>query len=450
MKKEIRKMQPQEKPVTRKAPAAICLALLCAVLCASCAPKQESGSNAQNAAVSENTDAGQDAAAPGNADENQKAAAPGNADESQKAAAPGNEAAGQEAVTSEKAAAVQAGATQDPASEEAEADAEETMSEGTDTPCEVRSTQYTGSFSSMFLSEGDTVAVISPSSLPSRKQVDAVVNGLKEWGYIPVEGKHVCEETRTLDDCKEDLLWALEDPSVKAVFCVRGGYASSEVMDDMALDSISSAGKLIIGYSDITVYHSAWTMAGIPSVHASMSAAFMDLPAPCRDAEQKMLRGELPAYTCPSTPLCRTGETEGILIGGNLSTFTSVIGTEYDSTKTDQPYILFLEDESENLQHIHRYLTILKHHGVLDRAAGIVFGEWADIPTDLADYDGNSRGGTFTSVSDMISRQFLDGLDIPVAFGFPAGHADTNYPLLMGEKAHLKVSEDSFTLDWEE
>ena len=437
MKKEIRKMQPQEKPVTRKAPAAICLALLCAVLCASCAPKQESGSNAQNTAVSENTDAGQEAAVPGNADE------------SQKAAAPGNEAAGQDAVTSEKAAAVQAGATQDPASEETEADAEETMSEGTDTPCEVRSTQYTGSFRSMFLSEGDTVAVISPSSLPSRKQVDAVVNGLKEWGYIPVEGKHVCEETR-LDDCKEDLLWALEDPSVKAVFCVRGGYASSEVMDDMALDSISSAGKLIIGYSDITVYHSAWTMAGIPSVHASMSAAFMDLPAPCRDAEQKMLRGELPAYTCPSTPLCRTGETEGILIGGNLSTFTSVIGTEYDSTKTDQPYILFLEDESENLQHIHRYLTILKHHGVLDRAAGIVFGEWADIPTDLADYDGNSRGGTFTSVSDMISRQFLDGLDIPVAFGFPAGHADTNYPLLMGEKAHLKVSEDSFTLDWEE
>ena len=408
-------MQPQEKPVTRKAPAAICLALLCAVLCASCAPKQESGSNAQNTAVSENTDAGQEAAVPGNADE------------SQKAAAPGNEAAGQDAVTSEKAAAVQAGATQDPASEETEADAEETMSEGTDTPCEVRSTQYTG-----------------------RKQVDAAVNGLKEWGYIPVEGKHVCEETRTLDDCKEDLLWALEDPSVKAVFCVRGGYASSEVMDDMALDSISSAGKLIIGYSDITVYHSAWTMAGIPSVHASMSAAFMDLPAPCRDAEQKMLRGELPAYTCPSTPLCRTGETEGILIGGNLSTFTSVIGTEYDSTKTDQPYILFLEDESENLQHIHRYLTILKHHGVLDRAAGIVFGEWADIPTDLADYDGNSRGGTFTSVSDMISRQFLDGLDIPVAFGFPAGHADTNYPLLMGEKAHLKVSEDSFTLDWEE
>ena len=77
-------------------------------------------------------------------------------------------------MTSEKAAAVQAGATQDPASEEAGADAEETMSEGTDTPCEVRSTQYTGSFSSMFLSEGDTVAVISPSSLPSSAECQSL------------------------------------------------------------------------------------------------------------------------------------------------------------------------------------------------------------------------------------------------------------------------------------
>lgn len=326
---------------------------------------------------------------------------------------------------------------------------EETMSEGTDTPCEVRYAQYTGSHSAMFLAEGDAVAVISPSALPSREQVDAVVNGLKEWGYTPVEGKHVCDTIRSLEDCKEDLMWALEDPDVKAVFCVRGGYAASEVMDIMDPDSISGAGKLIIGYSDITVYHSAWTTAGVPSVHASMSAAFMDLPEPCREAEQKILRGEIPAYTCPSVGLCREGEAEGILIGGNLSTFTSVIGTEYDSTKMDQPYILFLEDESEDLQHIHRYLTILKHHGVLERAAGIVFGEWADVPADLGDYDGNSRGGLFTSVSEMISREFPEISKIPVAFGFPAGHAETNYPLLMGEKAHLKVSGDSYTLDWE-
>jgi muramoyltetrapeptide carboxypeptidase len=179
-----------------------------------------------------------------------------------------------------------------------------------------------------------------------------------------------------------------------------------------------------------------------------MSAAFTDLPQECVEVEQRMLRGEIPSYTCEGSDYDKQGQAEGILIGGNLSTFTSVLGTVYDCTKTDQPYILFFEDESEDLQHVHRYLAVLKHLGVLDRASGIVVGEWVDVPTDMDDYDGSSRGGAFKSMSDMISRQYLSDLDIPVAFDFPAGHGETNYPLLMGAKARLDVSAGSFTLSW--
>ena len=329
-----------------------------------------------------------------------------------------------------------------------EASEPETFTEGVDTACEVSYSAYAGEHGSLFLKEGDSVAVISPSSLPTREQVDAVVTGLKEWGYTPVEGEYVCVEERTLENCLSDLEWALNDPTIKAVFCVRGGYGASEVADVMAADLVKNANKLIIGYSDITVYHSAWTVAGVPSIHASMSAAFGDFPEACFEAEHNIIEGQIPSYTCAGSDYDKTGEAEGILIGGNLSTFTSVIGAAFDSTKIDEPYILFLEDEGENMQHLHRYLTVLKHAGALDKAAGIVFGEWADIPTDLEDYSGDSRGGTFTSMGDMISRQFLQDLDIPVAFGFPGGHGDTNYPLLMGEKAHLTVSDGSFSLSW--
>ena len=324
----------------------------------------------------------------------------------------------------------------------------ETFTEGVDTACEVSYAAYAGDFADLFLKQGDSVAVISPSSLPSREQVDAVVAGLKDWGYVPVEGQYVCVEERTLADCLADLKWALEDPDIKAVFCVRGGYGVSEVADELPLDLVKSSNKLIIGYSDITVLHSAWTVAGLPSIHASMSAAFTGLPAECVEVEKKIVEGQIPSYACAGSDFDKSGEAEGILIGGNLSTFTSVIGTAYDCTKIDEPYILFLEDEGENMQHIHRYLTILKHAGVLDNAQGIVFGEWADIPADLEDYPGDSRGGTFTSMGDMISRQFLADVDAPVAFGFPAGHGDTNYPLLMGAKAHLSVTDGSFTLSW--
>lgn len=320
------------------------------------------------------------------------------------------------------------------------------ISEGEDTKCGVTYSQYSGKNKELFLKEGDKIAVISPSALPKREQVDAVIEGLKKWGYEPVEGKHVCAETRTLDDIIEDLEWALEDPQIKAIFCVRGGYGATEAADRLSLDLIKNANKLIIGYSDITVYHSAWTAVGVPSIHACMSGTFGEFPESCLEAEEKILKGEIPSYTCESSSYCQQGEATGVLIGGNLSTFTAVIGSAYDCTKNGEPYILFLEDVGEDIQHLHRYLTILKHTGVLDNAAGIVFGEWTELPEDLGDYFGSNRGGTYKSIADMISRQFLPDINVPVAFGFPAGHGDINYPLLMGEKAQLKVDADTFTL----
>lgn len=322
-------------------------------------------------------------------------------------------------------------------------------SEGDETPCETRFEQYAGPARSLFLSEGDRIAVISPSSFPDRRNVDATLSGLRAWGYVPVEGRYACGEVRTLENCLEDLKWALEDPDIKAVFCVRGGYGGSQVMDRLPKGLIGASPKLIIGYSDITVFHAAWTAAGIPSVHGSMSAAFTELPEANAEAERRMLRGEVPVYTCKGSPYDRTGEAEGILVGGNLSTFMETLNTAYDCTVRGFPYILFLEDDGENISHLHHYLTVLKHFGVLDRASGILLGEWTKMLfSDKDAPDGSSRGGVYVSAADMISREFTRGLEIPMAFGFPAGHGGVNWPLLMGAKAHLAVTDGSFRIEW--
>lgn len=331
----------------------------------------------------------------------------------------------------------------------AEGAAPSTRSEGEDTPCEVRFTPYDGPRKDLFLSEGDRIAVIAPASVPRPGQVDATVSGLAAWGYVPVEGKHVREEIRTLENCIEDLEWALADPSVKAVFCVRGGYGASDVMDRIPAERIRSASKLIIGYSDISACHAAWTAAGLPSLHCSMSSAFTDLPEANAEAEKHILRGEIPAYTCQGSPYDRAGEAEGVLIGGNLSTLIATLNTAYDCTAMGIPYILFLEDVDEDLQHIHRCLTVLKHFGVLDRASGILCGEWIDRPLGAGDdHDGSSRGGLYSCAAEMIAREFTGSLDIPSAFGFPAGHGTVNWPLLMGAKARLVVTEDRFSVEW--
>ena len=330
------------------------------------------------------------------------------------------------------------------------ADGPKNDSEGVDTKCEITGYEpYQGQVGSYFLSEGDKVAVISPSQLPTRAQADATVEGLKKWGFVPVEGKYVCPPVRTLDEQLADLEWALNDPEIKAIFCVRGGYGSTQAMDRLGVDAIAKARKPIIGYSDISVYHAAWTKAGLPSIHACMSETFTSLAEECREAEARILKGEIPRYQFESTAEGVDGEAVGVLVGGNLATFSAVLGAEYDSTRMGKPYILFLEEVGGNFRQIHRSLTIMKHVGVLDRAAGIVFGEWTELPTDGTGSFGAERGGDFESVADMIRREFLADVHVPVAFGFPAGHGDVNYPLLMGVNVKLTVSGKNCTLDWQ-
>ena len=302
---------------------------------------------------------------------------------------------------------------------------------------------------SYFLSQGDKVAVITPSSMANSDQVNSTVTGLKQWGFEPVLGKYVSVGLRTLEECIEDFEWALNDPEIKAIFCVRGGYGGSDVLDTIPADLIASAKKPIIGYSDITAYHSAWSVAGLPSIHACMSETFVSLPKACADAELNMMKGMIPSYRCKSNKYCKAGSAEGVLIGGNMSTVLATLNTAYDCTKIDEHYIIFLEEVGENIQHLHRYLTILKHAGVLDNADGIIFGEWTNCDMASGNF-GDQRGGYFESVEDMIDSQILSDIDIPVAFGFPAGHEKTNYPLLMGANVKLNVGNNSYTVSWGE
>ncbi len=325
---------------------------------------------------------------------------------------------------------------------------EQIFNEGVDTVCTVREYHTCSDADSYFLHEGDKVAVIAPSSFPSENQRDAVMNGLKELGYNPVEGSCTIGETRTVEDIASDLKWALEDPEIKAIFCIRGGSASSDILDYTGLEPIKANPKLIIGHSDISTFLSAWTVTGNASLHAAMSRAFTDLSKDCFEVQKHMMQGEIPAYQCEGNPHDKQGTAEGILIGGNLSVLLTVLSTEYDPFRINEPYILFLEDTYEDIGHLQRYLTVLKHTGVLDRAEGIIFGEWTGVSIESKTISGRSRGGTFESVADMIDRQFLQDLDIPVAFGFPAGHGENHYPLLFGRTTKLNVSEDSYTLEW--
>ena len=321
--------------------------------------------------------------------------------------------------------------------------------EGVDTPLEIIDYRSLAIADFSFLKEGDKIAVISPSAYPSVKQRDAVMKGLKDWGYEPIEGKYTVGEVRTLDNVVEDLRWALNDPEIKAIFCIRGGSAASEVVDHLGIGIIREKRKPIIGFSDIGAFLNAWVVSDVPSIHATMASAFIDADEKSVEAEKHLLKGEIPVYQVEGNEHDRQGTAEGILIGGNLSVILSILSSSADPTKINEPYILFIEDVAEDMEHIHRYLTLLKHEGILDKAAGLIFGEFTELPAESNAYNGNSRGGKFSSIADMIDRQILGDLKIPVAFNFPAGHASVNYPLLFGCRLKLDVKEDHYTLEWQ-
>lgn len=288
--------------------------------------------------------------------------------------------------------------------------------------------------------EGDSIAVISPSALPDSAQLEATMNGLLEWGFVPVAGQHAVRTDRTLQDCYDDLLWALQDPSIRAIYCIRGGYAATEVMDMLPLDSIRRHPKPIIGYSDITVYHAAWTTLGLPSIHSSMSATFMDLPEDCAAMQKQVMMGQMPSYEFPAGKYHHDGMAEGRLIGGNLATLTATLNTAYDCTKTDEPFILLLEDVDDSFQSAHRSITLLQHMGVLDKMQGLILGDWTDFTPGTC-YLGDSRGGAFESVYEMMFRQFFGEMQIPICSEQPFGHGAENYPLQMGEPIRLTVEQ---------
>lgn len=305
-----------------------------------------------------------------------------------------------------------------------------------------------------YLNEGDTVIVFSPSALPSQAQVDATVEGLRAWGYVPICSRHVCDSVRTLEDCYDDVMWSLQHPSGKALFCVRGGFGSSEVMERIPLDTLRRYPKLLIGYSDITAMHLAWNKAGLPTLHASMSAAFTSLPDTCVRYQQQMMQGELPAYTFEGHAYNQEGEAEGVLIGGNLSILKMSLFTDFCPLPMDEPYILMLEDIGGTWQNAFNDISLLRHMGVLRDAQAILYGEWEDMYSSEEDYSGSSRGGAFRSVEDLIHRQITtidNGHDaplssVPTAYSLPFGHGHYNYPIRLGAKARVKITKEKVEL----
>ena len=285
-----------------------------------------------------------------------------------------------------------------------------------------------------FLQAGDKIALLSPSYNTPMENVEAAATVLRGWGFEPVIGAHVGEVYRGKYAGKpkervSDLEWALRDPSIKAILCNRGGYGTIRLVDLLPMEELSAHPKWIVGYSDITTRLEMENRAGVMSIHGTMGTHLAQTRGndPSSTLLRDLLLGQVPAYKVPAHPENRPGHATGILVGGNLCTFTPILGTQADAT-LGRDIILFIEEVEEDMSHIDRLINTLILNGIFERCKGIVLGEFTGCKANL----------DFDSVEDMICSYVPEG--IPVLCGFPTGHDDVNLPLVMGAPVTLDVT----------
>lgn len=286
------------------------------------------------------------------------------------------------------------------------------------------------------LQPGDLVYLCAPAKAIEEHYIIAAElwlasQGLKSERSKHLNGRHHYFSGTTLERLA-DLQEGLDHPKAKAIWCVRGGYGSIQLLDGIQWAQFIREPKWLIGFSDICVLHHKIQNLGFQSIHGTMALNIEKNSAAALNCLSSTLFGNQADIELPSNPLNKKGRATGKLIGGNLSILFSMLATpeRYDFADA----ILFIEDLAEHLYHIDRMMHALRKQGALDKINGLIVGGM----TDLEDTDIPFG----MSVEELVISHF-QYRKIPICFDFPAGHIDDNRPLVLGSGIELEI-DDSF------
>lgn len=272
------------------------------------------------------------------------------------------------------------------------------------------------------LHNGDTIGLIAPCSPLQQERLLQCIHVITSLGYEVALGKSAREslhgylagsdETRA-----NDINQMFADPSIDAIFCIRGGYGSTRIMSMLDYRMIQKHPKIFLGYSDVTTFNLAFyqcshlvTFHG-PMVSSNMVDNFDAYSTSCLFEALSMPRC-LTFHNPEDTPILPivSGCASGRIIGGCLSLVAPSIGTFYQPDFRNT--LLFLEDVDETLPRCDKLMQQLKNSGVLNQVNGILLGNFKDcINPNAPEY----------TMFDFFCDFFKD-YDKPVLWGIQSGH----------------------------
>jgi len=285
-----------------------------------------------------------------------------------------------------------------------------------------------------YLKKGDKIGIVAPARKISKEEVQFAVDTFEAWGLNVVLGKNLFGNLNQYsgndEQRAEDFQKMLDDASIRAIISARGGYGALRIIDKLNFKKFEEKPKWIIGYSDITVFHShIHQTLGKETLHAVMPVNFQKDEESVKTLKQALF-GEKVAYKINPHPLNRKGKAEEILVGGNLSLLYALKGSRSGISTSGK--ILFIEDVDEYLYHIDRMMISLKRAGKLSHLAGLIVGGMSDMKDNAV---------PFGKTAEQIIADAVKEYDYPVCFGFPTGHQEKNLALVLGRKAKLTVGE---------
>lgn len=275
------------------------------------------------------------------------------------------------------------------------------------------------------------IAIVEPSSAAPEAEVLKGVAALHRLTGEPIPLP--VAKTRSLflagsdHERFQELRGALEDPSIDVLMAVRGGAGGQRLLPD--LRRIRPKGnKILVGSSDLTYLGLAlWKRFGIPFCHGPMLVRLARPDFKRTEGaflKRALVRKDLAYAGIRGTWTVRPGRAEGILIGGNLTLLTTLLGArDLPSLKGS---ILFLEDVNEPLYRLDRLLQTLRQRGVLDEVRGAVFGRMEGCFAPFGPREWRE-----------LQAHYFGAAPYPVLAGFPSGHGAPQYPLWIGGRARL-------------
>jgi muramoyltetrapeptide carboxypeptidase len=292
------------------------------------------------------------------------------------------------------------------------------------------------------LKRGDTVGLCAPAGIIyNDAEFEKMKYVLEEMGLRVIFGRHVKKRYGYLagsdEQRAEDLNQFFSKTEIDAIVAVRGGWGSNRILPLLDYDMIRNNPKALCGFSDITSLHMAlYRKSGLVSFHSPHgNSVWNDFSK--NEFKRILFKEEsIPVLRSVSSNISTitSGTSEGILFGGNMTVFTSLIGSEY--LPSMHGAILFLEDIGEDAYKIDRMFSQLKMSGILSQISGFAFGQCTNC-----DFTGSNN----FSLTYLLNH-YIKPLNIPAVSGLSISHDPENLTIPVGVRAKLNATTGTIQL----